>query len=304
MKQSLVSYVAILLVNWNSKEATGTCIESLLKSKTKHRFDIIVVDNASHDGSVDYIKRRYPQVTVLTQRSNIGFTGGVNVGLSYAYQRSFSHVWLLNNDTRVDPHALHALITASEEDPSLVLGAKIYFERGHEYHLQRYKPSDQGKVLWYAGGQIDWKNMYCHHRGVDEIDVGQYDIPSKTGFITGCSIFFPIMLLDAVGYLDNRYFAYYEDVDFSLRAIRAGYTLWYYPRAKLWHKNAGSSGRPGNSIQAYYLTRNRLLLGMQYGSLRTKFALSREAIRKLFLGNTTEKRAIRDAALMRFGKGH
>lgn len=270
--------VFVIIVNWNGKKDTQTCLSSLANIE-KHNVDfhVIVVDNGSADDSVVSIRKKYPWVTVLPTGKNLGFTGGNNIGIAYALGHQADFVWLLNNDTFVDSHVLDIL--RAFRDPKVgICGSKIYFAPGHEFHPARYKEQEQGRVFWYAGGLVDWDNMYASHRGVDEVDEGQYDKEEETQFITGCSMMIRKSVFEKIGMLDDRFYLYLEDLDFCLRAKKAGFRLRYVPASVLWHVNAGSSGRPGNPLHEYYFTRNRLLLGFRYAPIRTKIALFREAL--------------------------
>lgn len=210
-------------------------------------------------------------------------------------------MWLLNNDTEVDKDVLSFLNVF--DDPTVgACGSKIYFAPGHEYHNDRYAKEERGRVFWYAGGLVDWDNMYASHRGVDEVDHGQYDAPIETPFITGCSFVVRSDVVRRVGMLDDAYYLYLEDLDWSLRIQKAGYKTLYAPTSIVWHVNAGSSGRPGNPLHEYYFTRNRLLFGLRYAPLRTKVALLREGTKFLFGKSPIRRKAIIDALTGRFGK--
>jgi GT2 family glycosyltransferase len=292
--------IFVIIVNWNGKRDTEVCLSSLEKIE-KHNAQIhaVVVDNGSTDDSVAEIRKKFPRVRVLTTGRNLGFTGGNNAGIAYALAHQADFVWLLNNDAFVDPHVLDIL--SAFKDPKVgICGSKIYFAAGREFHHDRYKEQDRGKVFWYAGGLIDWNNMYASHRGVDEVDHGQYDTEEETSFITGCSMMIRKSVFDRIGMLDDRYYLYLEDLDFCLRAKKAGFSLRYVPSSVLWHVNAGSSSRPGNPLHEYYITRNRMLLGFRYASLHTKFALFREAIQFLFTGSAVRRKAVTDWFLGRF----
>lgn len=284
--------ISIILVNWNGKKDTLECLISLGKLKVESlKFKVIVVDNGSTDNSVEVIREKFPDVEVVETGKNLGFTGGNNVGIRKALEDGADFVWLLNNDTSVDENALVALLEVYKDPRVGIAGSKIYFAPGREYHKERYATRDLGRVLWYAGGVIDWNNMYAAHRGVDEIDHGQYDEKQETPFVTGCSMMIRKKVFDDIGLLDERFFAYLEDLDFCLRAKRAGYTLLYAPQSVVWHKNAGSSG-VGSETHQYYMTRNRLLVGIRYASLRTKFALIREAMRFIVFGPSVKRKAV------------
>lgn len=288
--------VTVVIVNWNGKDNTLSCLASLGKR------NIIVVDNASTDGSVEAINTRFPAVEIIQNSENLGFTGGNNIGIKSALSRGADFIWLLNNDTVVDKNALQSLIEAFDDRSVGIAGSKIYFSHGREFHKDRYKIGELGNVLWYAGGRIDWNNMYASHRGVDEVDRGQYDEPEETEFITGCSMMVKREVFEKVGLLDEKFFAYLEDVDFCLRAKNHGYKLLYKPSSIVWHKNASSSGSPGSVLHEYYLTRNRLAMAFRYAPIRTRLAIVRESLRLLVSGTAIQRKAIRHAFTYRFGK--
>lgn len=282
--------VAVILVNWNGKANTLACLASLGK------FKVIVVDNGSSDDSVAVVKKNYPDVEVLETGRNLGFAGGNNVGIRHALKQGVQSVWILNNDTVVDKNTLTALVNACRHYQAGIAGSKIYFASGSEFHKERYTKKDLGHVLWYAGGLIDWHNMYASHRGIDEVDHGQYDKAEETQFITGCSMLVRREVFEKIGFFDEKFFAYLEDVDFCIRASRAGYKLLFVPQSIVWHKNASSSG-VGSDIHQYYMTRNRLRVGFRYAPLRTKLALMREALHTLVSGPAIRRKAIIDACI-------
>lgn len=295
--------IAIVLVNWNGKQDTLACLASL-KNVTRHQrvnVSTIVVDNGSTDDSVAVIREKFPDVEVIITGKNLGFAGGNNVGIHRALEWGADYIWLLNNDTVVDKNALNALFEVFGDKSVGVAGSKIYFMPGREFHKDRYDEPEYGKVLWYAGGLIDWQNMYASHRGVDEVDKGQFDKKEETPFVTGCSMVVKREVFEKIGLFNEKLFAYLEDLDYCLRASQAGYKLFYAPQSIIWHKNAGSSG-VGSSLHQYYMTRNRLFIGMRYASLRTKFALMREAIRVIVMGPSIRRKAVLDAVIERWGK--
>ena len=291
-----------IIVNWNGKKDTDACLRSLTNVRSNDiDLHVVLVDNGSTDGSEDFIKHTHPNVTLLQAGKNLGFTGGNNLGIRHALERNADYVWLLNNDTIVDPNVL-SFVDVFEDQTVGAAGSKIYFAKGHEFHHDRYLPKERGHVLWYAGGLVDWNNMFASHRGVDEVDRGQYDKVEETPFITGCSFVVRSNVIRKIGVLDDSYYLYLEDLDWSIRIQRAGYKTMYAPSSKLWHVNAGSSGRPGNPTHEYYMTRNRLVFGLRWAPIRTKFALIRESIRILFGGSQLRKKAIVDAYIGRLGK--
>ncbi len=294
--------VSIVIVNWNGKKDTIACLASIkAMRKTDAVVDTIVVDNGSTNDSVFAIKTRHPWVRVIELPDNVGFTGGNNVGIREALLRGADYVWLLNNDTIVDLNAL-TILNAFEDESVGVVGSKIYFQAGHEYHKERYTKKEQGRVFWYAGGIVDWDNMYASHNGVDEVDHGQYDKAGDTPFVTGCSFMISKEVIKKVGLLDEKYYLYLEDLDYCLAVKRFGFNLRYFPSSIIWHVNAGSSGGSGSKLHEYYMTRNRLLVGMRFAPFKTKFALIREAVRFAMSGSAIKKRAVLDALFGKWGK--
>ncbi len=301
--------IFVIIVNWNGKEDTLACLASLGKLDAPFekaqggqnaKLKVIVVDNASKDGSVIAIHKKFPDVEVIEAGENLGFAGGNNVGIRRALAEGADFVWLLNNDTLVDKEAVS--IAKVFADPAVgVAGSKIYFAKGHEYHKDRYAGDEQGKVIWYAGGLIDWDNMYASHRGVDDVDHGQYDTVEQTSFVTGCSMMVRREVFERIGLFDERYYLYLEDVDLCLRAVRAGFKIIYVPTSVVWHLNAGSSAS-GSELHQYYQTRNRLLLGRRYAPVRTNIALWKEGLRFISSGSPTRRKAVIDALFCRYGR--
>lgn len=292
--------ISIVMVNWNGKDDTVVALDSLKKmDKRGHDVSVIVVDNGSTNDSVSVIKKAHPWATLIETGKNLGFTGGNNIGMKRAMKDGADFVWLLNNDIIAHKNALKILDAFSDNDVGLA-GSKIYFAPGKEYHKDRYTKSERGKVFWYAGGLVDWDNMYASHRGVDDVDNGQYDTTEETSFITGCSMIIKREVIEKIGYLDNKFYLYLEDLDYCLRTKKTGFSLMYVPTSVIWHVNAGSSGGAGNPLHEYYLTRNRLVIGMRYAPIRTKLALVREAI-KFLIGSPIKRKAVLDAAFGKFG---
>jgi len=296
--------VFIIILNWNGKEFILECLDSLKKLQiTNYKLQIIVVDNASTDGSVEEIEKRYKDIKILRNKENLGFAEGNNVGIRYVLKNGADYVLILNSDTIIDENLIVQLIKVTKKDPKIgILGPKIYFAPGFEFHKKRYKPEEKGKVIWYAGGKIDWNNVLASHRGVDEVDKGQYDKVEETGFVSGCCLFVKREVFEKIGLFDPKYFLYLEDNDFCQRAKRAGFKVIYAPGGKLWHLNAGSS-RVGGPLHDYYLTRNRLLFGMRYAPYRARLALFKESLKLLIFGRKWQKAGVRDFYFRKFGRG-
>jgi len=298
--------VFVSLLNFNGRKNTLECLESLKKINTAgFKLTILVVDNNSAELlDLEDDLRGEIKIKVIKNENNLGFSGGHNVGTRYALKNNADYVLILNNDTYVDPNFLTELLKTAKEDKNFgILVPKIYFAPGFEYHKDRYAKNEQGKVLWYAGGKMDWGNVIGSNRGVDEVDKGQFDKIEETEIATGCCMLTSREVFEKTGYFDEKYFLYYEDADLSVRTKNKGFKIVYIPKSIIWHKNAGSVGGSGSELQDYYITRNRLLFGFRYASFRSKSALLRESLLLLFKGRKWQKRGVIDYCFDKFGKG-
>jgi GT2 family glycosyltransferase len=303
----MVKSVAIVILNWNQPKITIETISSFFKIKaTKFVYHIYLVDNASSDNSYQKFQSLYKnnsQITLLKTKSNLGYAGGNNYGIKKALLKNYDYILIANNDILVSPDFLEKLIEEGKNNPKSILFPKIYFAPGYEFHHNRYQKSELGKVIWALGGKIDWNNVYASNIAIDEVDKGQYDQADlKIDFISGCCLLVPVDAFKKIGLFDDKYFLYLEDVDFSQRAIKNGYKLQLVPDSVIWHLNSASSS-PDSDLQNYFITRNRLLFGLKYAPLKTKFALFRESIKFLFSRDYWRRIAVRDYYLGRFGKG-
>lgn len=299
-----VSKVALIILSWNKKDDLGQTINSVIKSSVNgFELQIIVVDNHSTDGSVDAVKKlRINNLKILENKENFGFCKGNNIGMKYALDAGYDYIALLNDDTVIDSKLIANMVAQHiKYQDAGAISPKIYFAKGYEFH-KKYKENELGKVFWYAGGDIDWKNIYGSNHGVDQVDNGQFDETRETDFATGCFVMYKAKALKDVGLFDERYFAYMEDLELSQRMKKVGWKVLYSPEGILWHKVAQSSGI-GSGLNDYFLTRNRMLFGLKYASLRTKLALIKESIKLLLNGRKWQRIGIKDYFLRRFGKG-
>ena len=295
--------IVIVVLHYLKKDLTTQCLESIKKLRIQSlKFRTIIVNNNPKE-DLKKLSGRFKSFDFVRTGKNLGFTGGNNLGIKKALKDGADFVFLLNNDTILDKDCLtHLIKQACLADQNAILGPKIYFAPGHEFHHDRYLPSQRGKVIWYAGGAIDWKNILTSHRGVDEVDKSQYDRIEQTDFVSGCAMLVKKEVFEKIGLLDDRYFLYLEDNDFCQRAQKAGFKVFYVPKAKVWHVNAGSS-EVGGGLHDYYLTRNRMLFGMRYADRQTKMALLKESLKLLTSGRPWQKKGVRDFYLRKFGKG-
>ena len=295
--------IAVVILHYKGQKLTRKCLASVAELKKRgFELEVVVVDNNPRQ-KLTGVKRACQNLTLIKTKGNLGFTGGNNLGIEKALSLKADWVLILNNDTIVDRDLMIELIKFSKKNPQVgVIGPKIYFAPGCEYHADRYKPHERGKVFWYAGGLIDWTNVLASHRGVDEVDRGQYDQAGETQFVTGCAMMVSSQVFKKTGLLNDEYYLYLEDSDFCQRAKRAGFQVFYAPKAKLWHVNAGSS-QVGGELHDYFLTRNRLLFGLTYAPWRAKLALIKESAKLLLAGRPWQKTAVKDFYQRKFGQG-
>jgi len=298
--------IFVVILNWNGIRETLSCLRSLERvSFSDFDFKVVVVDNGSNDDSVKKLNQaRFKfNYELVKNHQNLGFAGGNNIGLGLALKQGADYVMVLNNDTLVDSDFLNNLVTVLKSKKNAgVVSPKIYFASGFEFHKNRYRKSELGKVVWYAGGRIDWANVMGINEGVDKVDRGQFSRRRTVDFATGCCSLFSAKALKKVGLFDENYFMYFEDVDLSLRLKKAGFGVFFEPQGIIWHKVARSSGI-GSNLNDYFISRNRLLFGFKYAPVRVKGALLKESVRLLFKGRPWQKQGIRDFYLGRFGLG-
>ena len=292
--------LSIVTINYNNEKATKKFLLSLSTVNIPGIcVEIIVVDNGSETPFVTDDKN----TIIIRSDKNTGFTGGNNIGIKKALERGANFVLIINNDTVVSQNMISNLLKVLESDKKIgAVVPKIYFSKGHEYHKEKYKDSELGRVIWFAGGYMDWKNAQSVHIGLDEVDQGQYDKSHKINFATGCCILLKREVLETIGLFDKKYFLYYEDADFSQRITKSGYEIYYVPSAILYHDNAGSSGS-GSELHDYFLSRNQMIFGMRYAPLKTKAALIRQSLRLIRNGRQYQKKGIVDFYLSRFNIG-
>jgi len=238
--------VFIIVLNWNGKDDTVDCVNSL-KKLAYESYEIVLVDNNSEDDSVEVFQDLFPDIPLLVNERNMGYAGGNNVGIRYALDGWADFVLLLNNDTIADKDMVTALVDTAKDDHTIgIIGPKIY------YH-------DEPHRLWFAGGVVDLKEGQTDHIGFEEWDQGQFDEAGESQYITGCAMMVRREVFEELGLLSEDYFGYFEDADFSMRAHKAGYRVVYEPRARLWHKESVSFGSRRSPYSTYLFTRNRLL---------------------------------------------
>jgi GT2 family glycosyltransferase len=242
--------IHICLVNWNQYDDTAECLESL-RLIAYPRYQVLVIDNGSTDGSCDRLMSEFPWATYLRNDENIGFAGGNNVGIQYALDHETDYVFLLNNDTVVDPQVLEKLIVVAESDGRIgIVGPAIY----------SYSDRD---VFWTAAMEktVPDGKIFPHYvmRGKGEVDSGQYSRVEDVDMINACALLISREAIENVGKLDDEFFIYNEDSDWNDRVASAGYRIVYVPDGKVWHKGSLSLGGQCSPASWFYTVRNELL---------------------------------------------
>jgi len=219
--------VSAVIPNWNGKKVIGDCVRSLKKQSYKLN-EIIVVENGSKDGSAKYISENFPYVTILQQDKNLGFAGGVNVGIKAAKS---DYVWLFNNDAEADKDCLKNIIATAVKNKADIVSSVIL--------------TGNGKLIDSDGDTYSMYGIpFPRHRnaGIDMVPKKDEPIFSASG---GASLY-KKSLFDEIGYFDEMFFAYYEDVDLSMRAQLAAKKIWLSHNAIVHHKmNYTSKKVPG-----------------------------------------------------------
>lgn len=227
--------VAAVVLSWNGREDTLACLRSLEAEGA----DVIVVDNASEDGSAEAVTG----VELIRNPRNLGYAGGMNVGIRAALQRGADAVLLLNNDVVVEPGAVGSLAAAAEGAGAVC--PVITF-------------ADDPETVWYAGARFDPTRGYQgRHRGHGQ-HASELREALETDRACGAAMLIPRQALDAVGLLEDALFAYHEDTEWSLRARAAGFPIRVEPSARVRHKVSAATGGEGSPTALYYSVRNTL----------------------------------------------
>lgn len=237
--------VYVIIPNWNCRDETLACVESLLQMDYPD-FRIVVVDNGSTDDSVQAVARQFPGVEQVVNERNLGFAAGANVGIRHALARGADFVFVVNNDTFIAPEALGLMVAAALPQDVGLVAPKIYY-------------AGDPQRIWSLGA---WRHRLtleitgCRRGQLDADPDGE---PFEVDFVTGCAMLIRRECLEQVGLFDERFFMYYEDSDYCLRVRSAGYRVLMVPRAKMWHKVATSSGGSDSPMERYHMARSSVL---------------------------------------------
>ncbi len=239
--------VVVVLLTWNGRDDTLACLRSLAAQEGVSA-QVVVVDNASSDGTSEAVRAAFPDVELVQSERNLGFAGGNNLGLRRALELGPEHVLVLNNDTELEPGAIAALAAEAGRRPDAgALCAKILY-------------ADPPDRIWFAGADFDPRRGYNgRQRGYGRADGPEFAAVAETDRACGAAMLIPRPVLERVGPFDPDLFLYSEDTEWSLRARAAGYRLLVVPAARVRHKVSAAAGGESSPTTLYYGLRNTLV---------------------------------------------
>ncbi|MFT5195325.1 MAG: GT2 family glycosyltransferase [Cellvibrionaceae bacterium] len=233
--------VYAVVLNWNGANDAIGCLHSLVQQDWPNLVNVLV-DNGSADDSVVRIQAEFPNLKILQNDKNLGFAGGVNVGMHYALEQNADQIIVLNNDLVLDPKCISEMMAHVEKDVSFVT-ASLYFH-------------DEPNRIWSIGGELNKWNLEktADARGI--LDENQFPQVMRRDFVPGGATLMSAKVLREIGLFDEKFFLYYEDADLSLRAYRAGYKSLVVTTAKMWHGVSKSSGGADSPRERYWMARS------------------------------------------------
>ncbi|MGH7142163.1 MAG: glycosyltransferase family 2 protein [Candidatus Saccharimonadales bacterium] len=218
---------AVIVLNWNGKDSLKPCLESLLAQSVQST--IFVVENGSTDGSLEYLKKSYPDLRLIVNQTNLGFAGGANCGIREAIRNNFDYVGLFNNDAVADKDWLKNLVSVLDDRADIGIVTCKLVDANNKY-------------LDSTGDTYTvWGLPYPRGRG--ELVSTKYDDNTDIFAATGGASLYRVKMLEKVGLFDEDFFAYYEDVDLSFRAQLTGWKVCYTPRAIAYHQIGATSSK-------------------------------------------------------------
>ena len=246
--------VVVGTLTWNQKKDVLECLRSLIKLDYPN-YEIVMVDNGSTDGTVEAVREEFPQVVIVPNEANLGCAEGVNGEIRYAIQAKADYLFIVANDALVEPSTLTELVKVAKRNPELgMIFPKVYYY--------------QSNRIWFARGiklhgGVDWLRGRFSGFVQDVEDDGSYDEESEADVYPGRFCMVSMPAVKKVGFLDPRYFIYFDDSEWLARMARQGFHGRYAPRARTWHKASSSVGMESPAFY-YYRTRNRLYFYRQF----------------------------------------
>ena len=248
----LAPSVALIVLNWNGRSDTLRCLASF-DAVTYPGLQVVLVDNGSTDGTVAAVAEHHPSVEIIALTSNTGFCAGNNAGLSWALDRGFDVVGVLNNDTVVDADFLDPLIAELGRDDLAVVSPRIVY-------------LDRPAQAWFGASRIDAEVGIVYHRDEADLTPQQLAAPVRgVPAVTGCCLLAARSLWLQVGLFDERFFLIFEDADWSARARAVGAHAEVVVASTVHHAVSSSFASTSSSVADYYYARNGLLYLRDHG---------------------------------------
>lgn len=254
------SKVQVVILQYNSSDLTTRCLDSVSKLDYDN-FQVMVVDNKSEPEHLEKIKNKVlnlgAKYFLIEAPENKGYAAGNNLGIKYGLEKGAEYIFILNNDTIAPPDALARLVKRAGEDDFIGIVAPAL---------------DESEKMAY-GGKIKWlKPELGHNYQFDKPEIGENVWDNKI-FISGAAMLVKKKVFDKIGLLDERYFLYFEDADFSMRAANAGFKLIVYPEISVAHETSGTTKKLGSPLLLRYHYRNALLFNFKFGPIWAKILL-------------------------------
>lgn len=241
--------IAIIILNWNNKVLTDVCIRSL-KSQSYKNYNIFVVDNNSSDDSLPYLRRKYKDVKIIKNESNLGYAAGNNVGIKEAIRCGYEYIYILNNDVELLPHSLELLINLLKTNKNIGVVAPItlsYFENRKSTKTRSF----------FGDYNFLFGNFNFYRINGNE--------PIRAKLAVGCALLFKSEVFRKCGLFEEKYYMYMEEFDLLTRVSNYGFSLFVHPLAIVYLRE-GSSSRLSSFPKSYYLLRNQLLFNKEHSS--------------------------------------
>lgn len=280
--------VIVLILSYNGKHLLDDSVSSYLANDYPG-FEVVVIDNGSIDGTREYVQKKWPRVFVLRTEKNLGYSGGFNFGLDYAFnQQQADYVLITNNDVKADSKAIVELVNVAETNPMIgFVSGKVYF----------YDHPDSLQTVGKEYSDLVWNGK---HIGGMEKDDGQFDQISERCFVDDIFTLVRKSVFDDVGAYDTTFFLQCEEWDWQARAKEKGYKIYFTPHAKIWHKDSMTIGK-WSPTKAYYDARNPGIVIMKYKEpaffrryfwFHTRSFFLKGSVKNLLKGNFSISRAI------------